>query len=309
MRKEILIGSLAVMLVACGGGDKAAGTDASSTDQSAKTQSASAEPLAMYIMDCGTIEISDLDDFSSAGDYAAEAATFADTCYLIRHPEGDLLWDLGVPSMLAGAAPMENGIYTVSLNRTITDQLIEIGLGPEEVEYVSISHQHFDHTGQVDQIQRSTWLVHEDEYASMFPPRDENLTTGEGEGDSEATRDAEANQFAGFETLETETFRGEKDVFGDGSVIIFETPGHTPGHTTLQVNLPETGPVLLTGDLYHRIKSREKQRVPRFNVSEPMTLASMKVFEDRAKRLGARVIIQHSAEDIAGLPKAPDALR
>ena len=101
-----------------------------------------------------------------------------------------------------------------------------------------------------------------------------------------------------FNPLERKTFRGDYDVFGDGSVVIFETPGHTPGHTSLQLMMPEAGPVLLAGDLYHRSESRELKRVPRFNYDEAMTLASMDAFEARAKELGATVIIQHEPQDI-----------
>ena len=80
------------------------------------------------------------------------------------------------------------------------------------------------------------------------------------------------------------------------------TPGHTPGHSSLLVNLPETGPVLLTGDLYHRAESRQLKRVPQFNTSEETTLASMDVFEAKAAELGARVIIQHEPADTDDLP-------
>ena len=76
------------------------------------------------------------------------------------------------------------------------------------------------------------------------------------------------------------------------------SPGHTPGHTSLQLMMPETGPVLLTGDLYHRAESRELKRVPRFNSDEAMTVSSMEAFEARADALGAKVIIQHEPADI-----------
>jgi len=149
-------------------------------------------------------------------------------------------------------------------------------MGPEEVEYMAISHQHFDHVGQVDQIRGSTWIVHEDEYNSMFPPLEEPAGIDEvtESADTEGTDVGAGNPFAGFENLERELFTGDKDVFGDGSVIIFETPGHTPGHTSLQVKLPKTGIVILTGDLYHRSESRSGEHVPQFNVSEEQTRES-----------------------------------
>ncbi|MEM7662641.1 MAG: N-acyl homoserine lactonase family protein [Pseudomonadota bacterium] len=261
--------------------------------------------LQMYIFDCGVIEVSDLDAFSSAGDYAGQMATFGNSCYLIRHPEGDLIWDLGLPTEIAGIEPQQTNIFTVSMDFTLTDQLTELALSPSTIEYISISHSYFDHSGQAGQFPDSTWLVHVDEYASMFPSAEETEATL---GD-EQTDNPDQNPFADFAALKTEQFTGEKDVFGDGSVVIHPMPGPTPGHTALFIDLPETGPVLLTGDLYHRRESRELKRVPRFNYDESQTLSSMEAFEALAAETGARVIIQHSAEDLAELPASPNPIR
>lgn len=255
--------------------------------------------LQMFMLDCGVIEISDLDVFSSTGDYAGQTDTFADTCWLLRHPKGDFLWDLGLPTDLAGVGKQENGVFTLSLDRTISDQLAEIGLFASDIDWISISHSHFDHSGQADQFQNAKWVVHADEYAAMFPAELPAQDVG-----------AEtANPFANFASLQREEFTGEYDVFGDGSAIIVPTPGHTPGHTALWINLPEMGPVFLTGDLYHRSESRELKRVPRFNHDEAATRTSMEVFEARAEATGARVIIQHERDDVADLPSSPAPIR
>ncbi len=242
------------------------------------------------MLDCGTIAISDLDAFSSAGDYAGQADEFTNTCYLVNHPNGRLLWDLGLPSQLAGQPPFTQQIFTVSVDRTITDQLADLGVVPSELTYVAISHAHFDHIGQVDQVQGATWLVNQTEYDYMFPA----------DGSPPADPSLAAN-FALFKPMETQIISDGHDVFGDGSVVIFQTPGHTPGHSSLQLTLPETGPVLLTGDLYHRTESRALGRVPRFNTSEETTLASMAAFEARATDLGAKVVIQHEPADVEPL--------
>ena len=297
-------------MVACGGENDAAEESPSASETPTSATDQSADQIKLYVLDCGTIEISDVGVFSSAGDYDGQPDVFVDTCFLIRHPEGDLLWDLGLPTALVGGPPQEDGVFTVSMDTTISNQLIEIGLGPEDLEYMAISHFHFDHIGQIDQIQDATWIVHEDEYGAMFPPQEEPAIEEEQAegGDQDGTDVGLTNPFAGFESLERELFSGEKDVFGDGSVIIFPTPGHTPGHTCLQVELANTGTVLLTGDLYHRTESRRLGRVPQFNSSEPMTLESMRAFEARAERLNAKVIIQHEPDDIDPLPKSPQYL-
>ena len=253
--------------------------------------SSATAPLSLYTFDCGSIEVSDLDALSSAGDYAGQKDSLTNTCYLIRHPEGDLLWDLGLPHSLAGEAPQTKGIFTTALERTLTEQLAEIGLSPKDIEFISISHSHFDHTSQAAFFPNSRWLVNKHEFDYMF------------------SSDAKRVQNAAFAEFDKSIHSGNLDVFGDGSVIILELPGHTPGHSALQVNLAESGPILLTGDLYHRTESRELKRVPTYNTDEAQTRESMEIFEALARDSGARVIIQHEPRDVATLPKPPEFLQ
>ncbi|MEO0816034.1 MAG: N-acyl homoserine lactonase family protein [Pseudomonadota bacterium] len=294
MKHTLLLSGILLSVAACGG-SSTSDTDVDTTPEPVTDATADIgliDQVELHVLDCGTIEISDLNDFSIAGDFAGETDINTNTCWLVRHPDGDLLWDTGLPGMLAGQPAFEQDIYTVSLDTTLTQQLRDRGISASEIEFVSISHSAYDRVGQVDQVSGATWLVHENEYAHMFPDNDENGET--------------ATQFAAFATMKFEMFSEEKDVFGDGSVIIFPTPGHTPGHTSLEVHLPEFGPVLLTGDLYHRTESRELSSVPRLNTDEALTLESMAAFEARAERLGAKVVIQNEMDDIAALP---DVLR
>ncbi|MBU2606618.1 MAG: N-acyl homoserine lactonase family protein [Alphaproteobacteria bacterium] len=279
--------STAALLSACTPKTEAPAPEAAPAE--AETTAAE-KPLHVAVLDCGTITVSDLDIFSSAGDYAGQSDTLTDTCFLVHHPKGMLLWDLGLPGMLVGNGENTQGVFTVSMDTSITDQLAEHDIVPSEIDYVAISHSHFDHIGQIDQVQGSTWLVNQKEKDAMFPP--------DGSGPYDPSL---APTFAMFNPMEQLVIGDEYDVFGDGSVVIFQTPGHTPGHSSLQLMMPESGPVLLTGDLYHRTESRELKRVPRFNSSEPDTLASMDAFEARAERLGAKVIIQHEPADIEPL--------
>lgn len=283
MRLITIAAAVSVLVLASACGSESPVSTETTPESSPEAQQEAA--LEVDVLDCGKIEVSDLDAFSSAGDYAGETDTFTDSCFLVRHPDGNLLWDLGLPGVLAIAGPQTQQIFTVSLEQTITEQLADWGMSPGDIDYVSISHSHFDHIGQADQVAGSTWLVSQKELDAMF-----------GEG-TEIAQEQQA-LFSLFAPMEQKVFEGELDVFGDGSVVIFETPGHSPGHTSLQLMMPETGPVLLTGDLYHRAESRELKRVPRFNSDEAMTVSSMEAFEARANALGAKVIIQHEPADI-----------
>lgn len=313
MRSILLTATSAVLLAcaACSGPsvdteapeESSSGTGAETpagTSENDTTATSSVDAVQLVKLDCGSIYISDLDVFSTAGDYAGKTDTFTDTCWLIRHPEGNLLWDLGLPAMLTSQGEQTTGIYTVSMEQTIAEQLAEIGLSMADLDYLAISHSHFDHVGQADLIDtdNTTWLVNQTEYDVMFPEPEVSDDAPEEGGDETDN----LSQFPQFEALTHEIIPDGHDVFGDGSVVIFMTPGHTPGHSSLLVNLPESGPVLLTGDLYHRSESRELKRVPKFNSSEEATRASMEAFEAKADELGATVIIQHEPDDTEALP-------
>lgn len=245
-------------------------------------------PLKLYTFDCGAFYV---DNFSSTGEYDGTESVQANGCFLIRHSQGDLLWDLGLSASLVGRGRQIDNQYTVSLDKTLVEQLAEIKLHPEDIEFVSISHNHFDHIAQIAPFSTSTWLVDENELMAM-----------QEDGDFK-------DQFADFTNLDRKIFNSDYDVFGDGSVMIIQTPGHTVGHTILQVNLMKTGMVLLSGDLYDQTKARELKLVPSYNFDEAQTRQSFDRFEKLAAELDAKVIIQHESADIGALPKLPNYLQ
>ena len=262
---------------------------------------ASATPPApavrLYAMECGRLNILDADAFADDASFAGVARDMVDPCYLISHPDGDLLWDTGFPDSLNAQA---EGLTSTSFNLTmpvrLIDQLAQLGLTPADIEFLSFSHGHFDHAGNAALFASATWIVDVDERGFMFR--------------EEARAGEDFAAYAPLETTQTRLIEGDNDydVFGDGSVTIIQAPGHTPGHTILRVNLANTGAVLLTGDLWHLAESRERRTVPRFNTNRVQTLASMDKVEALAAQTHARVIRQHVAEDFEALPQFPDAL-
>jgi glyoxylase-like metal-dependent hydrolase (beta-lactamase superfamily II) len=261
---------------------------------------AQAPEVRLYAMDCGRIAFPDVDMFADDGSFAGQQRTLIDPCYLIRHPDGDLIWDAGFPDAVAD---MADGLQVPGMGASVTmqtklvDQLAQLGLAPADIEFISMSHMHTDHTGNANLFAESTWIVDADERAAMFS--DEGRADAQGFSTYNQLEDAETRLIEG---------EGDYDVFGDGSVTIIQTPGHTPGHTVLMVRLANAGPVLLTGDMYHLAESRERRTVPRFNVDREQTLASMDKIERIAAETTARVVRQHVREDFDALPQFPEAL-
>ena len=253
-------------------------------------QPAPAAPMQMQMwrLDCGTVQIGDLDFFSDTFLYVGQKKTLTDSCYLIRHGENYLLWDTGLPGELAGKTVQADGM-TLTVTRRIVDQLAQIGVRPEQINFVGISHRHDDHTGQAADFPKATLLIGAEDFETV------------------KSRAESAPRFAPWIKGggKVEKVQGDHDVFGDGSVVMLDTPGHTEGHHSLLVKLPKTGPVLLTGDLWHFYENVRNRGVPSFNTDRADTLASMDRFDAIARRLKAKVVIQHEPGDIAKLPAFP----
>ncbi len=256
--------------------------------------------IQLYAMDCGHSEFSDLGIFSDAHVYDGQQGELIVPCYLIRHPGGDLIWDTGLPEAIAdipGGYTPEGFPAHFTIPVKLSAQLAQLGLAPSDIEFLSFSHMHSDHTGNGNMFAASTWIVDADERARMF----------------DAEHRADPQDFGNYSQLENATTRliegdGDYDAFGDGSVTIIQAPGHTPGHTILRVNLAHAGAVLLTGDLWHLAESRARRTVPSFNTDRAQTLASMDKVEALAASANARIIRQHVMEDFAALPVFPEAL-
>jgi glyoxylase-like metal-dependent hydrolase (beta-lactamase superfamily II) len=263
---------------------------------SAAAQSTDARPssaparLELTRLDCGTIGVGDFDTFSDTYLYEGQPKQLTSSCYLVRHGDSLLLWDTGLSGDYVKA--QKAGGYTMALKGRITDQLARLSLRPSDIDYVGISHYHDDHTGQAADFPGATLLV------------------GTGDWDVIKGRPQTAPRFKPWlgAGAKVEVVARDKDVFGDKSVVVLDMPGHTPGHKALLVRL-RSGPVLLTGDLYHATEQVANRGVPGFNTNRADTLASFDRFQAIARSLNAKVIIQHEPADVPKLPAFPQAAR
>ena len=250
--------------------------------------------LRLYVLDCGTISAMDPALFGLKASEVNREVTFVTPCYLIVHPKGSLMWDVGqVPDQDIpddGTEVVQQGI--LKAKRRLAPQLAALGFRPEDITYLTMSHYHADHTANANMFAGSTWIVQQAEYDVMFSDAQVGIRMPDTYKDLKTARRITLNN-------------ADHDVFGDGSVIIKTAPGHTPGHQMLFLKLKKFGPLLLAGDLYHLPEERTLDRVPTFDFDAAMTRATRKKVDQFVKQTGATLWIQHDPPTYAKLKKAP----
>jgi N-acyl homoserine lactone hydrolase len=249
--------------------------------------------LRVYLFDCGLIKGEDPLTYGlKPGD--VKNADMVVPCYLVVHPKGTLMWDVGVipDSAFTGDKPVtqSDGSDIESSPKPLLPQLAALGYPAKSVTYLALSHYHSDHTANANAFAGSTWLVHTAERDAMF---------------SASVKDqATYNQLRHSKTVILPNT--DYDVFGDGTVIIKSAPGHTPGHQGLALKLPRTGPVLIAGDLWHYVAERTSPNPPHDEANQQQTLASRAAMEAYLKMSGAQLWIEHDPATFHRLKKAPD---
>jgi glyoxylase-like metal-dependent hydrolase (beta-lactamase superfamily II) len=271
-----------------------AATAALAVSMSLAAQSQPARPttLRLYVFENGFIRGLDTKLFNLARDEVKEP-DFVNSSYLIVHPRGTLQFDSGgIPDsqFKADGSPVTEGV--MSATKPLLPQLAAAGYKPADITYFALSHYHSDHTGNANAFAGATWIARKADRDFMFGDKPEGII-----------EPATYNALKGAKTriLDNE----ELDVFGDGTVRLIATPGHTPGHQVLLVRLPKRGPVLLAGDLYHYPAERTKGTVPTFEFNADQSKASRAKVEALLKQTNAELWIEHDMATHAKLPKAP----
>ena len=241
----------------------------------------------LYILNCAEGVAGDISRWSP-GVNEGKSMPFVDTCYLIKHAQGWFIWDTGVSDRVAampdGLAPADPRMTHWRKPVTLASEVERAGIKPADVKFMAVSHTHPDHIGNVELFPQAMLFVQKAEYD--WP------------GANNAPRFKPEHPVTKLE--------GDKDIFGDGSVTIIATPGHTPGHQSLLVRLPKTGAIVLSGDAVHFRGNWDNRGVPSGNFNKEQTLASMQKISDLLAKEKAQLWINHDKAQRDSLKMSPE---
>jgi glyoxylase-like metal-dependent hydrolase (beta-lactamase superfamily II) len=248
--------------------------------------------LRLYVFDNGEITGLDPKLFGFAREELKEV-DFVNVSYLVVHPRGTVMFDtggIGDEHFPADGSPVKEGVLSAA--KKLVPQMAAAGYTPSDVDYLVMSHYHSDHTGNANLFAGATWIVQKAERDYMFQDKPQGII-------QPASYSALRN--ATTKVLNNEDF----DIFGDGTVVVKSTPGHTPGHQVMVVKLPAFGPVILSGDLYHYPEEIATGKTPTFEFDAAMSARSRAAVQAYVKETGAKLWIEHDKLTHAALPKAP----
>lgn len=226
------------------------------------------------------------------GPLAEETRDMADPnhCYLVRHPQGLLLWDCGLNDAIFHLPnhTLQHGRFQFEVTNPLADQLARLGVSPQEIRFLVFSHLQIDHAGNTNLFPNAQVLIQSAERDFAFQP--DAAAWGYciedyaciGEADLPKDQQSRVTQL-----------HGDADVFGDGRVRILSAPGHTPGHQVLYVE-GSRGPLLFSGDLYYAPKDPSEGWTAAWNYHQATTYQTVQRLRAFAEQTGARWVINHS---------------
>ena len=218
-------------------------------------------------------------------------------CVLVETPEGRLLWDTSCPrdweerwgpTGLQDFFPYDK----VGEDEYLDSRLNQLGVGLDQIDYVVFSHLHFDHAGNAQMFKGTNARLVCNEKERDFAFGFDGLFTG-------------AHLKTDYEGLTFETVSGDTDFLP--GVRLIETPGHTVGTMSMQVDLPDTGTMIFTSDAVYMGESYGPPATPAAIVNNLESFyASVEKLRGIQEQTNATMVFGHDAEQIHQLRVAPE---
>jgi len=221
---------------------------------------------------------------------------------LIEHPKGKILFDTGSAYETIHNKKEHWGGILAAYDPVMTEEqwcvnaIKKVGCQPEDIKYVIMSHLHLDHAGCIGHFPNAKYIVQREELHFAYVP-DYYMKAAYIRKDFDKDVD----------WLILEGWRDDKlDLFGDGSIFIYLTPGHTPGHQSILVNLPNSGPMFFAADSCYTMENFENNVLPGLMWNAGETIRSVQRMQNLQELCGATIVTGHDPEAWKGFKKAPD---
>lgn len=219
--------------------------------------------------------------------------------FLITHPKGNILCDTGMHKSIAtdpvsqwGEAKVKRLTPDVKQDEDVISQIQKLGVSTDQISYVINTHLHLDHSGCNQHFKQSVFLVQKDELRAAFWP--------------EVFQRGSYYRSDFDHPLKYEELEGDYDLYGDGTIKIMKSPGHTQGHQSIFIDLPKSGPFVLTGDSCYLLENMNEEVVPGIVWSPEEAIKSIRKLRYLRDRKGAFIITGHDPQLWAQLKHAPE---
>jgi glyoxylase-like metal-dependent hydrolase (beta-lactamase superfamily II) len=262
------------------------------------------DAIRLYVFDGGSVHLP-LRNVTLGAGQGGEMVTTPIPWFVLTHPRGNVIVDGGNAPEVAVDAKAHWGAITEMSTAIMTPEqaclpsLERVGIDPASIRWIVQSHLHLDHTGAVaviDSFPNAEVLVTRTEFEWAHAP-DSYTALGYCQKDYVKP---------GVPWVMLEESDDGWDLFGDGTIRCWRTPGHSPGHQSFEVTFPSGRAVILTGDAANTIEHLEEKALPGFLISAVDTVRSVRKLRRLAWRAGATVIAGHDPEQWPTLKLAPD---